>query len=305
MRFALGVGAPTYRGPYASEFGQIHRRRNQGFPDHRRHPRLSRRYLPQIGTLFSIDSRANPYYTHAIDACEMPMTRLARILVVDDELSVRAVLERILRKEGFQVSLAACGKEALQAIENQRPDVMILDLNLPDLSGDAVCQKIRKDPLACSVSILILTGRASEGLPAECLNGGADDYLAKPFDIKELIARVRALLRRPRLYTADDSVLQKGPLSLHVGERRVSVKGWEAPSLAPKEFELLKQLLLHAPKVIDKNILALAVWGVPADRLHRRTLDVHMRRIRQKIGPKASRCLKTVPVIGYQWLDAA
>ncbi|MFA5976104.1 MAG: response regulator transcription factor [Elusimicrobiota bacterium] len=232
------------------------------------------------------------------------MSPVSRVLVVDDEVSVRAVLERILRKEGFQVLLAASAKEALQILKDQQPDVMVLDLNLPDLSGNEVCQRIRKDPLACSIPILILTGRVMEGLTAECLNSGADDYLAKPFDIKELVARVKSLLRRPRLYSSSDAVFHKGPLSLHVGERRVMVKGRPIPSLAPKEFELLRQVLLHAPKVIDKNALALAVWGVPAERLHHRTLDVHMRRIRKKIGPIAAPYLRTVPAVGYQWIES-
>src|SRR4029077_3720098 len=157
----------------------------------------------------------------------------SRVLVVDDEPSVRVGLERLLSKEGLQVALASSGKEAIEAIENQRPDVMILDLNMPGLSGNEVCQQVRRNPSTSAIAILILTGEKTAGLPAECLNGGADDYLSKPVDLKELLARVRALLRRPRLYTTEDAIIQKGPLSLHVGERRVSVEGHEVPSLTP------------------------------------------------------------------------
>jgi DNA-binding response OmpR family regulator len=233
------------------------------------------------------------------------MNESSRVLIVDDESSVRVGLERLLRKEGLQVTLAASGKEALEAIEAQRPDVMILDLNMPDLSGNEVCKQVRKHPSASAIAILILTGDKTAGQPAECLNGGADDYLAKPVDLKELLARVRALLRRPRLYTTEDAVIQKGPVSLHVGERKVCVDGKEVPSFTPKEFELLRLLLLHAPQVMDNNALALKVWGVPSERLHKRTLNVHIQRIREKLGPQGAPHLKTVTAIGYQWLESA
>jgi len=225
----------------------------------------------------------------------------ARILIVDDELAIRSVLERILQREGFRVVHAATGQEALESVKVEKPDLMILDLNLPDLNGEEICQRVRKDPAAQSIPILILTGRSTEGLSADCLDGGADDYVNKPFDIKEMVSRVKALLRRPRLYSSEDSIIQKGIIAIHVGERRVMVKGKPAGKLAPKEFALLKQLVLHSPKVLDKNTLALNAWGISAERLNSRTLDVHMRRIRQKLGRAAARYLITVPSIGYQW----
>ena len=230
--------------------------------------------------------------------------KASRVLVVDDEPAVQKGLERLLSQEGLQVAMASTGQEALDAVERQRPDVIILDLNLPDMSGNDVCQRVRGDPSAAGVAILILTGKKSRGLPAECLNGGADDYLAKPFDLKELVARVRALLRRPRLYSTEDAVIQKGPLSLYVAERRICVKEIAIPSLTPKEFELLRLLLINAPRVLENNALALKVWGVPVDQLHHRTLNVHIQRIREKLGPQVAPHLKTVPAIGYQWLDA-
>jgi DNA-binding response OmpR family regulator len=233
------------------------------------------------------------------------MYKASRVLVVDDDPSVRVGLERLLSQEGLQVALASTGTEALEAIEREQPDVIVLDLKMPDMSGNEVCQRVRKDPNASGIPILILTGEKSKGLPAECLNGGADDYLAKPVDLKELLARVRALLRRPHLYTTEDAVIQKGPLTLFVGERRVSAEGHEVPRLTPKEFELLHLLLLNSPRVIDINSLALKVWGVPSERLNHRTLNVHIQRIREKLGPQAAHHLKTVPAIGYQWLETA
>lgn len=232
------------------------------------------------------------------------MQSKARILIVDDELAIRTILERILQREGFKVVHAANGKEAFESLVTEKPDLMILDLNLPDVKGEEICRLVRKDPAVQSLPILILTGRSAEGLSAECLDGGADDYVSKPFDIKDLVARVNALLRRSRLYAAEDSIIQKGVIVIHVGERRVMIKGKPVGKLAPKEFALLKQLVLEAPKVLDKNTLALNAWGVSAESLHHRTLDVHMRRIRQKLGPRAARCLITVPSIGYQWSES-
>lgn len=229
----------------------------------------------------------------------------ARVLVVDDEPSVRAVLERLLKREGFSVYLAANATEGLQVIGEKTPDLVILDLNLPDLSGEAVCQQIRQSATARPMPVLILTGNLAQGLPARCLDGGADDYLSKPFDTKELVARVRALLRRPRLYASQDSLIDRKMISLHPGERRVSIKGRPVKDLSPKEFDLLYQLLLHSPKVLDKNTLALKVWGISTEQLNSRTIDVHIRRIRKKLGESSARYLKTVPAIGYQWVDKA
>jgi DNA-binding response OmpR family regulator len=231
------------------------------------------------------------------------MYKASRVLIVDDDPLVREGLERLFREEGLQVTLAANGKEALKAIADQRPDALVLDFNMPDMTGHEVCRRVRADPTANAIAILILTGEKSSELPADSLNGGADDYVAKPFNMKELLARVRALLRRPKLYASEDAVVTKGPLCMDVGKRIVSVDGQPVPSLSPKEFDLLHMLLLNAPKVIDKNALALKVWGVPSGSIYYRTLDVYMRRIRVKIGPLAGHFLKTVPGAGFQWME--
>jgi two-component system, OmpR family, KDP operon response regulator KdpE len=226
-----------------------------------------------------------------------------RILVVDDEQPIRQILERILTRDGYEVLQAANGEQALKLVCEEKPDLMILDLNLPDCTGEDIFTQIRKDASVHAIPILVLTGRGTDGLSAQCLNGGADDYLSKPFDLQELLARVHALLRRPALYMAADTVIEKGDIAIHIAERRVMFKGKAIERLAPKEFALLKQLVLHAPKVLDKNSLALGAWGALAERLHHRTLDVHVRRIRQKVGPEAASRLKTIPAIGYQWAD--
>lgn len=227
----------------------------------------------------------------------------ARILVVDDEQSIRSLLSRVLSKEGFDVLLATSGHEGLQTTAKEKPDLVVLDLNLPDIYGEDVCRHIRQNPLTENVPVLILTGKAGEGLSTRCLNGGADDYIAKPFDIEEILAHLRALLRRSKASEAGYDVLSKGRLTIRVSERMVFWKGQRVQMLAPKEFEMFRHIIASAPKVIDKNTLALKAWGVPIEQLHQRTLDVHIRRIRKKLGPTAAACLKTVPAVGFQWLD--
>jgi|GEM_PF-594325 len=228
-----------------------------------------------------------------------------RILVVDDEASIREVLSRALREAGMKVFLASTIAEGLRLLEKETPDAVVLDLNLPDGSGEALCHKIRQNPKTQGMGVLVLTAQLREGLSVQCLEGGADDYLNKPFGIKEIIARLHALLRRPTIFFTSNSVLAAGPLTLHVGERRVTIQGREAPDFSPKEYGLLLELILHAPKVIDKDTLAKKVWGVSAHDLHERTLDVHIRRIRKKLGPQGVDCLKTIPAIGYKWVHAS
>jgi DNA-binding response OmpR family regulator len=228
-----------------------------------------------------------------------------RILVVDDEPSLRSLLRRVLGREGFEVLLATNGREGLDSAAKEKPDLVVLDLSLPDVDGDEVCRQMRRTPAIENIPVLILTGKTAEGLLARCLNGGADDYLTKPFDIEEILARLRALLRRSRGLLSSQQGISKGRLTIRVAERMVLWNGQRIPALAPKEFELLRHLVFHAPSVLDKNTLALKAWGVPFDQLHRRTLDVHIRRIRRKLGPTAASCLKTIPAVGFQWLDEA
>ena len=227
----------------------------------------------------------------------------SRILIIDDEPSVRSLLERVLRRENFDVLSATGGQEGLEASLREKPDLIILDLNLPDLNGEDICQMIRRNPAIQATPVLILTGRTTRGLSARCLEGGADDYLPKPFDIEDLVAHVRALFRRPRFYVPHDSIIEKGRLSIRLSERRVFWDNKPTQNLSPKEFELLSCLLSQAPSVVPKQSLVFKAWGTPLEGLHQRTLDVHIRRIRQKLGPKAAQCLKTVPAVGYQWLE--
>jgi DNA-binding response OmpR family regulator len=226
-----------------------------------------------------------------------------RILVVDDEISVRKLVSRLLLQEGFDVLTASSGGEGLKLIEKQKPALVILDFDLPDITGDKVYQMVRQNPRTQSLPILIMTGLATKGLSSRCLNEGADAYLAKPFDPDDLCANVRALLRRSTAYVSEDSVIQRGALIIKLLERQVIFDGRAIQRLAPKEFELLKQLALRSPAIVDASTLAAQVWNVPVEELPLRTLDVHIRRVRRKLGPAGGALLQNVPSIGYQWID--
>jgi DNA-binding response OmpR family regulator len=226
-----------------------------------------------------------------------------RILVIDDEKPIQNVLERTLRQAGFEVISVSSGQEGLTLASEKKPDLMVLDLKLPDIPGEEICQKIRNNPKLHALPIMILTGKFKEGLASDLLNSGADDYVEKPFDLPELVARVRAILRRPRIFAMDKKVVQRGKITINMDERRAFFDGQSLARWAPKEFDLLVELVSRSPRVIDKNDLAMKAWGVAFDKLNRRTLDVHIRRIRQKLGPLGASFLKTVPTIGYQWME--
>jgi two-component system phosphate regulon response regulator PhoB len=212
-------------------------------------------------------------------------------------------LEQVLASAGYQVLSAATGGEGLDLVRREKPSLVILDLHLPDIPGEEVCRQIRQDPAREHTPVLIFTGKDEKGLSARCLNEGADAYLTKPFDIEDILANVKALLRRTNIGGPCDEVISTGRITVRLGERVVLWKGRTARTLSPKEFRLLCCLVAQTPRVLDKNTLATKVWGTPLHHLHERTLDVHIRRIRKKLGPAAAACLKTIPSIGFQWLD--
>jgi DNA-binding response OmpR family regulator len=224
-----------------------------------------------------------------------------QVLVVDDEPAMRNVLTRVLRSDGYGVMSAANGKQALDLIRREAPDLLLLDYHLPDMTGDAICRRIRRHPLVQDLPVIMLTGDPTSAQPVVSLDSGADDYLQKPFDLLELLARVRALLRRTKRWFPRKKIVEKGDIRIDLLKREVTWAHRRVPALAPKEFDLLKTLVMNSPAVIAKETLALQVWRNPLRGLHERTLDVHVRRIRRKLGPTAAACLKTIPAIGFQW----
>ncbi|OFX30894.1 MAG: DNA-binding response regulator [Armatimonadetes bacterium RBG_16_67_12] len=223
-----------------------------------------------------------------------------KILIVEDEETMVTSLRALLSREGYQVVAARDGLEGVEAARTTRPDLILLDLALPGLDGLEVCRRVR---LFSTAPVIMLTARASEGDKVTGLDLGADDYVTKPFSPKELIARVKAQLRRVQTYTQADQqdVLQIGEVALDVPARRVTVRGREV-ALSPKEFELLRVFMANGGRVLGRDYLLDRVWGEDyAGDV--RTLDVHVRWLREKIerDPSAPKHVQTVHGVGYRF----
>ena len=224
---------------------------------------------------------------------------MSRILIVEDEESFSDPLSYLLEKEGFEVTVAADGNEALGVFERDGADLILLDLMLPGMSGTEVCRQVRQ---RSNVPVIMLTAKDSEIDKVVGLELGADDYVTKPYSSRELVARVRAVLRRQgepeELVSA---TLGAGPVRMDVERHVVSVDG-EQVSLPLKEFELLEMLLRNAGRVLTRGQLIDRVWG--SDYVgDTKTLDVHVKRLRSKIEPDPSspRHLVTVRGLGYKF----
>ncbi len=228
---------------------------------------------------------------------------MTRILVVDDESLIADSLCYSLRLEGFEVDAAADGPEALRLAELQPPDLVVLDLILPSLDGVEVCRRLRQ---ASQVPIIMLTARSEEADRIAGLETGADDYLPKPFSFRELLAHIRALLRRVALdhYPRADSLLTIGKLSLDRQAHRVTKAGVEL-ELTSREYALLDVLMHQAGRALARDDLLSTVWG-PGWVGDPRTLDVHIRWLRVKIedDPADPRYIQTVRSVGYRFAGA-
>jgi two-component system, OmpR family, response regulator RegX3 len=225
---------------------------------------------------------------------------VARVLVVEDEESFSDALSYMLRKEGFEVSVAATGTSALTEFDRTGADIVLLDLMLPEMSGTEVCRQLRS---RSHVPIIMVTARDSEIDKVVGLEIGADDYVTKPYSPRELVARIRAVLRRNAGDVAElaPPTLSAGPVRMDVERHVVTVSGGAVP-LPLKEFELLEMLLRNAGRVLTRGQLIDRVWG--ADYVgDTKTLDVHVKRLRSKIEPEPStpRYIVTVRGLGYKF----
>jgi phosphate regulon transcriptional regulator PhoB len=219
------------------------------------------------------------------------------ILVVEDEPDIRGLIVHHLEGDGFRCRAVATGPDALTAVRTAMPDLVVLDLMLPGMDGLEVCRRLRAT--ASSLPIIMLTAKADEVDRVVGLELGADDYVVKPFSPKELVARVRAVLRRARPVDGARP-LQGGGVSLDPARHHVTAGGAEV-ALTPKEFELLQTLMESAGRVLSREQLLSRVWGYArADEIESRTVDVHVRRLRAKLGPAGSR-IATVKTIGYRF----
>jgi DNA-binding response OmpR family regulator len=231
---------------------------------------------------------------------------MATILVVEDERELNTLIRRHLEDEGHRVVQAFDGPSALVAAQQERPELVILDWMLPRLDGLEVCRRLRRESI---VPILMLTARAEEVDRVLGLEVGADDYLVKPFSIRELLARARAIFRRIELQEqagsaeASPPLLEDGPLRVDVGEHTASVDG-QLVELTPKEFDLLALLVRHPGRAFARDYLLDKVWGHDYGGLDTRTVDTHVLRLRKKLGPVGER-IETVWGVGYRFARAA
>jgi len=230
-----------------------------------------------------------------------------RILLVDDEKDVIWPITYSLRGEGYEVLTACDGAQALASARRHRFDLIILDIVMPGMDGFRVCRELRESHISGAVPILFMTGRSDVDDRVRGLDEGGDDYLVKPFAMKELQARVRALLRRSRSEPkeTEDSehqklVLEAGPITLSVGTREVRV-GNTTAKLTPKELDLLHYLMLHFDEILSSKELLQQVWGYPAESNSTSVVRWHIKFLREKIEPIPSHptYLRTVPHHGY------
>jgi DNA-binding response OmpR family regulator len=217
------------------------------------------------------------------------------ILVVEDEGSIASFVSLYLKNAGYSVRTAATGSEALAQVTAQMPGLIVLDLMLPDIDGIEVCKQIRQ---RSDVPILMLTARDEDVDKIIGLEVGADDYLTKPFNPRELVARVKSILRRatPERRERESEVIEHGDLRIDAGRREVTV-GEEEIQLAPKEFDLLWELLDHRGLVLTRDQLLERVWGYTFAG-DTRTVDVHVRQLRRKLGDASP--IVTVWGVGYK-----
>lgn len=231
---------------------------------------------------------------------------MTEVLIVEDEAALAEPLAFLLQREGFEVRMAADGQEALAEFSKAEPDIVLLDLMLPGMSGTEVCKNIR---LKSSVPVIMVTARDTEIDKVVGLEIGADDYVTKPYSSRELIARIRAVLRRGRHDDSDDvediyeEVLRGGPVVLDVERHVVTVDGDDV-AMPLKEFDLLEYLLRNRGRVLTRGQLIDRVWG--SDYVgDTKTLDVHIKRLRSKIerNPSSPEFLVTVRGLGYKFED--
>ena len=225
-----------------------------------------------------------------------------RILLVEDEPSLVETVRYALEREGFGVTVARDGREALERFAAEPPDLVLLDLMLPAVSGLDVCRRIRESSM---VPIVIVTAKDAEADKVAGLELGADDYVTKPFSVRELVSRVRANLRRSQMTVPDAAgeVLTGGPIRLDAARHEVTVRG-DPVAFPPKEFELLESFLRSPGRLLTRERLIQRIWG--GDYVgDTKTLDVHVKRLRQKIerDPHEPEHLLTVRGLGYKFVD--
>ena len=230
----------------------------------------------------------------------MTSPRTPRVVVAEDDSDIGTLLAHYLQKGGFAPLVVASGREALAQIKRELPDLVILDIMLPGMDGLDVCRTLRAQEETSAIPIIMLTAKAEESDRIVGLELGADDYITKPFSPNEVVARVRALLRRAQRGQPVENRITYGPLVMDV-ERHLVKVGAEEVRLTAKEFLLLQYLMQHRGRVLSRDLLLSDVWGY-AYTGGTRTVDVHVRRLREKL-PLLADAIVTVKQFGYKLVE--
>ena len=225
---------------------------------------------------------------------------MERIYVIEDDDNIRDLIKIALEGFGYEVSAFEMAEEALMHIESDKPALAVFDLMLPGMDGLTAIRRIRKNESLKDIPVLILTAKDTEFDKVAGLDGGADDYMTKPFGVMELAARIRSLLRRSSRGEANTNELNQYCLSLNKKTREVYCDGVKV-ELTLKEFELLQYLMENHNKVVTRDELLNHIWGYDYDG-ETRTLDMHIRTLRQKLGENGGSCIKTIRGVGYRFI---
>jgi len=225
---------------------------------------------------------------------------MAKLLIIEDERDIVQALEYNLKKEGYSVSKAYDGLQGLKLIKELSPDLILLDLMLPGVDGLEICRQVKKDPKTENLPVIMLTAKGAEADKVVGLEVGADDYIVKPFSMRELIARIKAVLKRYGKKPKELKLILKfADLSIDAEKHEIQTAG-RTIELTAKEFALLKYLAENPERVFSRESLLDAVWGIET-AIETRTVDVHIRRLREKLG-KAGRHIKTLRGVGYKFV---
>ena len=232
---------------------------------------------------------------------------MKKIIIIEDDEAITWLLEFNLKKQGYDVVSAADGLEALQMLQEEKPDLVLLDIMLPEVDGYEICRTLRSWDEFKKTPVIMLTAKKEELDVVLGLELGADDYVTKPFNVRELVSRIKAHLRRneesseskPKKEQDKDATLTTGNITLKMEEYRVYIRG-KPVNLTPKEFELLKLLIFNKGKVLSRLLLLEKIWGYDTES-DTRMVDVHIRHLRQKIEeePGNPRYIKTIRGVGY------
>jgi len=223
---------------------------------------------------------------------------MKKIYCVEDDSNILELIEYTLESMDFDCNGFGCGKDFFDCLEKEIPDLVLLDIMLPDMDGMEIMKKMKESPVWCDIPVILLTAKTSQISKIKGLDGGADDYITKPFDVMELISRINAVLRRCKVSKKEENLLVYKDLSVDEKARKVSSTDNPDIQLTFKEFELLKLLLIDRGTVLTRNVLMNKVWGTDFEG-ETRTVDVHIRTLRQKLG-KCGEYIETIRNVGYK-----